>query len=106
MSTEPMLNLRGQLPGNGPSSTDFSGSGEAFSSVLWYSSLILILPILTFFCTKILLLEVFMGMPSGVFTNVVSAGVSVIVLHVGLGLFIYKAYFEGAPAKTRLGKQE
>ena len=102
--TEPMLNLRGQMPGK--DATDLSGSGEVFSSVLWYSSLILILPIFTFFVTKIVVLEMLMGMATGVFTNVVSAAVAVLVLHVGLGLFIYKAYFEGSPAKSRLGKQE
>lgn len=104
--TEPMLNLRGQMPMGGSKDADLSGSGEVFSSVLWYSSLILILPILTFFLTKIVLLEMLMGMASGVSTNVMSAGAAVLVLHVGLGIFIYKAYFAGSPAKSRIGKQE
>ena len=40
------------------------------------------------------------------YTNVVSAAVAVLVLHVGLAIFIYKAYFETETPKARLGKQE
>jgi hypothetical protein len=56
--------------------------------------LILVLPIGSFFATKSLLFEWFLGQTATIGTNIVSAVVAVIVLHLALGLFIYKAYFD------------
>lgn len=100
-----ILNLRGQLPSATISQSDFGGGGQALASILRYCSLILVLPILSFFVTKIVVLESVLGFDAGnVATNVVSAIVAVVVLHVGLGIFIYKAYFE-TEIKTKIGKQ-
>merc|ERR1712013_200141 len=44
--------------------------------------------------TKSLLFEWFLGQTATIGTNIVSAVVAVIVLHLALGLFIYKAYFD------------
>ena len=84
-------------------------------TVLFYSVLILVLPIGSFFATKSLLFEWFLGQvcldliisllayawfffakralslqTATIGTNIVSAVVAVIVLHLALGLFIYK----------------
>ncbi|XKL65316.1 hypothetical protein PGB90_008736 [Kerria lacca] len=63
----------------------------AFKSTLLYSASILILPILSFFLSKII---VFDGIFSHnlVTSNICSAACSVLVLHIALGIFIYKAY--------------
>ena len=97
--------VSGQPPIN--PNQDPSRDPAVFSSVLYYCCLILVLPILAFFVTKMVILEKVLSYASdSVMSNVISAGVSVIILHVALGLFIYKAYFDSAPAKSRLGKQE
>lgn len=86
---------------------DPSKDSAVFSSVLYYCLLILCLPILSFFLTKLILLElIFQFDPASVSTNIISAVVAVIVLHLALGLFIWKAYFDTDPAKKRIGKQE
>ncbi len=86
-----------------------TSSLETFSTVLGYCVLILVMPILSFFVSKSFVLERVLGMSdpdSAIWVNVVSAIVAVLVLHGALGIFIYKAYFEGAPAKAKIGKQE
>lgn len=120
--TDSILNLRGQTPGSPPSDYDLSerigaasGSADAvndgretFNTVLKYSSLILLGPIATFFIVKFLGPQRALGFSGdAVTTNVLSALAAVVVLHVGLGLFIYKAYFETpTPPKVKIGKQE
>lgn len=114
-----MLNLRGQTPASSPSSdfdlserigaSDAASDGrETFNTVLKYSSLILLGPIVAFFLVKFAGPQRALGFSGdAVTTNVVSALAAVVVLHVGLGLFIYKAYFETPPPpKVKIGKQE
>ena len=76
--------LRSQLLGNTQS------DGAVFKTVLFYSVLILLLPIGCFFTTKSIIFETILGQESTIGTNIVSAVVAVIVLHLALGLFIYK----------------
>lgn len=66
-------------------------STSAFMTVLGYSIFIILAPISTFFIAKIL---VFQGMfhTDSVTTNVWSAVAAVVVLHIALGMYIYKAY--------------
>ena len=101
--------------------TNTQTDGAVFKTVLFYSVLILLLPIGSFFVTKSLIFEGLLAqvskcenilniMPficilrmyhvkmhksiifqeSTIGTNIVSAVVAVIVLHLALGLFIYK----------------
>ena len=85
----PIADLRSQLiPGQ-------QSDGAVFKTVLFYSVLILLLPIASFFVTKIVLFEWFLGQQATIGSNIVSAVVAVIILHLALGLFIYKAYFGG-----------
>jgi len=72
---------------------------SVFRNVLFYCSLILLLPLLAFFGTKSLVFEIMLGQQSTIGTNIVAAVVAVITLHLALGLFIYKAYFD--EEKTR-----
>ena len=117
--TDSILNLRGQTPASPTSDYDLSerigaasGSAddgrETFNTVLKYSSIILLGPIATFFLVKFVGPQRALGFSGdAVTTNVVSALAAVVVLHVGLGLFIYKAYFETpTPPKVKIGKQE
>ena len=120
--TDPMLNLSGQRPppeaasssllsdlGGGVDGSASLPAGEVFGSVLYYSSLILFLPLVAFFATRNLLLGLLVAgvEQDSVTSNVASAAVAVVVLHLALGLFIYKAYFQQAEApKARIGKQE
>jgi len=74
--------------------------GNIFSKVLFYCSLILLLPLVAFFGTKTLVFEWFLGQQATIGTNIVAAVVAVITLHLALGLFIYKAYFDEEGKKT------
>ncbi|KAF7994672.1 hypothetical protein HCN44_004144 [Aphidius gifuensis] len=73
---------------------------QVFKTVLKHSLLIIIMPILSFFCSKTFLLDGLFGM-SPTSSNVYAAVIAIIVLHAALGAFIYKAYFTGkkVPAK-------
>jgi len=82
--------LRSRLSGQEGAQSDWN----VLKTVLSYSVLILLLPIGSFFATKSLLFEWFLGQTATIGTNIVSAVVAVIVLHLALGLFIYKAYFD------------
>lgn len=109
MDREPLLDLHGNLP-PAAGSADNDGSAisfSQFSSILKYMAFILLAPIAAFFVTKNGLSVVY-GADAGesIRSNVISAAAAVIVLHVGLGVFIYKAYFDTGPAKRRIGKQE
>ena len=104
----PTGDLRSQLLGNTQS------DGAVFKTVLFYSVLILLLPIGSFFTTKSIIFEIILGQvsftiitnilywfkyldksqESTIGSNIVSAVVAVIVLHLALGLFIYKVRTE------------
>ncbi|XP_018785280.1 PREDICTED: vacuolar ATPase assembly integral membrane protein VMA21 homolog [Bactrocera latifrons] len=68
---------------------------SAFKVVFFYCSLIVFLPVATFFLLKSTVLERFFAM-SEVTTNIYSAVGAVVALHLALGLYIYKAYFGGS----------
>ena len=113
--TDSILNLRGQTPASPPSDYDLSEKIEAadegretFNTVLKYCSLILLGPIFTFFAVKFFGPQRLLGFSGDdVTTNVMSALAAVAMLHIALGLFIYKAYFETpTPRKVKIGKQE
>ncbi|XP_023015994.1 vacuolar ATPase assembly integral membrane protein VMA21 homolog [Leptinotarsa decemlineata] len=65
---------------------------SSFKTVLAYCVFILASPITTFFFSKLVLFEGIIG-ASPIATNVWSAIFAVIMLHIALGLYIYKAYF-------------
>ncbi|XP_055857087.1 vacuolar ATPase assembly integral membrane protein VMA21 homolog [Episyrphus balteatus] len=67
---------------------DFS----SFKTVMLYCSFIVIFPIFTFFFMKSLVLDNLFVMEE-VKSNIYSAVGAVVALHVGLGLYIYRAYF-------------
>jgi len=75
-----------------------SGTKEAtelqtFKTVFYHSIVILALPVISFFTSKIFLFDGILGLNT-VPSNVYSAGVAIIVLHIALGVFIYRAYFD------------
>lgn len=107
-----MLDLKGQTSSSWPANADPDPavSFANFLSVFKYCGLIILAPIFTFFACKSAL-NAFEPAPQGlegegIATNVMSAIAAIVVLHLALGVFIYKAYFEGTPAKKRIGKQE
>ncbi|RZC42458.1 VMA21 domain containing protein [Asbolus verrucosus] len=69
-----------------------------FKTVFIYCAIILFAPITTFFALKYFFFEGLLGTGS-LSSNVWSAVMAVVVLHIALGLFIYKAYFEGGKTK-------
>lgn len=71
---------------------------DIFRSVLYYSVAILALPISTFFTTKVIIFDRLFGSDE-VTGNVYSAICAVIMLHIALGLFIYKAYSSDEPPR-------
>merc|ERR1719295_989562 len=97
---QPMGDLRTQLMGGNQS------DGAVFKTVLFYSVLILLLPIGSFFVTKSIIFETLLGQQSTIGTNIVAAVVAVIVLHLALGLFIYKAYFDGGKKASSLIEED
>ncbi|XP_030571668.1 vacuolar ATPase assembly integral membrane protein VMA21 homolog [Drosophila novamexicana] len=76
---------------------------SAFKVVLFYCSLIVFLPIVTFFALKGFLLERFFTM-SDMKVNIGSAVGAVAALHIALGVYIYRAYFGGS--KTSQFKED
>lgn len=71
-----------------------------FQTVIKYCLFIIIVPVLSFFIVKILIFDSILRLEP-VTSSVYSAVVAVVVLHVTLGLYIYRAYSETekAPAK-------
>ncbi|KAK6644481.1 hypothetical protein RUM43_000748 [Polyplax serrata] len=63
---------------------------ETFRSILYYCVAILALPISTFFLTKFIVFDNLFG-ADNVYGNVCAAVCAVAILHVALGMFIYKA---------------
>lgn len=66
---------------------------QVFRTVIKYCLIIIIVPVLSFFCSKIVLFDALLRL-APITSSVYSAVVAVIVLHVTLGLYIYKAYNE------------
>ncbi|XP_072162585.1 vacuolar ATPase assembly integral membrane protein VMA21 homolog [Bemisia tabaci] len=70
-----------------------------FRTIFYYCFVIIVFPVLSFFSAKFI---VFSGSDS-ISSNVYSAALAVIVLHVTLGAFIYKAYSDTG---TKPSKQD
>lgn len=66
---------------------------QAFKTAFYYSVVILVIPIIVFFTSKTFLFDGILGL-NNVTSNVYSAGVAIIVLHIAVGVFIYRAYFD------------
>ncbi|XP_055529985.1 vacuolar ATPase assembly integral membrane protein VMA21 homolog [Wyeomyia smithii] len=77
-----------------------------FRVVFFYCILIIILPVATFFGSKYFLFDGFLQL-TPVTSNIYSAIAAVIALHIALGLYIYRAYFDSssAPSGTSGGYQ-
>lgn len=66
---------------------------QVFKTVLFYCLVMIALPVLSFFMSKAFIFDGLLGQNS-VPSNVYSAGVAILVLHVALAAFIYRAYFD------------
>ncbi|XP_012351154.1 LOW QUALITY PROTEIN: vacuolar ATPase assembly integral membrane protein VMA21 homolog [Apis florea] len=66
---------------------------QVFKTVLFHCVVIIALPVLSFFTSKIFIFDGLLGL-NHVPSNVYSAAVAILVLHVALGSFIYRAYFD------------
>ncbi|XP_043261823.1 vacuolar ATPase assembly integral membrane protein VMA21 homolog [Colletes gigas] len=66
---------------------------QVFKIVLFYCIVIIALPVLLFFASKIFIFDGLLGL-NHVPSNVYSAGVAIVALHLALGAFIYRAYFD------------
>uniref|UniRef100_A0A0K8TPH2 Vacuolar ATPase assembly integral membrane protein VMA21 homolog n=1 Tax=Tabanus bromius TaxID=304241 RepID=A0A0K8TPH2_TABBR len=75
---------------------------DSFKIVLFYCLLIIFMPIVTFFATKSFIFDGYLELNT-ISSNIFSAISAVISLHIALGLYIYRAYFE---AKTSDKKAE
>lgn len=64
---------------------------QLFKTVFFYCIVIIAAPVITFFWTKLFFFETLLNTDS-IASNVYSAILAVIVLHIALGLFIYRAY--------------
>ena len=108
---EPFGTLRTQMMDrrqteDSPSDWSTNSFGD-FKSVLSYCLLILGGPVLAFFFTRNGVLGGVLGWnTSEIQTEVTSAIVAIIFLHIALGLFIVKAYFSGEDTKSRIGKSD
>ncbi|CAG9856176.1 unnamed protein product [Phyllotreta striolata] len=71
-----------------------------FKTILVYSVFILVSPIVTFFVTKLILFEGIFNV-SLLTSNICSAIFSVVVLHVAVGMYIYRAYSEAEKVKEQ-----
>ncbi|XP_004522032.1 vacuolar ATPase assembly integral membrane protein VMA21 homolog [Ceratitis capitata] len=90
-----MANKKGNNGGRTQQQINDSKDYSTFKVVFFYCSLIVFLPVATFFLLKSTVLERFFTM-SEVTTNIYSAVGAVVALHLALGLYIYRAYFGGA----------
>lgn len=66
---------------------------QVFKTVLFHCIIIIALPVLSFFTSKIFIFDGLLGL-NHVPSNVYAAGVAVLVLHMALAAFIYRAYFD------------
>jgi len=76
--------------------------GPSVKTAFSYSILILVLPLFFFFTTRTLVFECMLGQRATVGTNIVSAVAAVIVLHLALGLFIYKEHFSSDEKQVKV----
>jgi len=78
-----------------------------FTTVLFHCLLIIISPILVFFISKLYIFDALFALES-LYSNLYSAFAAVIVLHIALGNFIYRAYFntEAIPGFDKLDKED
>ncbi|XP_028041046.1 vacuolar ATPase assembly integral membrane protein VMA21 homolog [Bombyx mandarina] len=66
---------------------------QVFRTVIKYCMVIIIVPVLSFFVAKSILFDGVLRLDP-INSSVYSAVVAVVVLHVALGLYIFKAYSE------------
>lgn len=78
---------------------------SAFFTVLSYCLLIIFLPIVGFFTTKHVLFDGLLQLESTQ-SNIYSAVVAVVALHLALFLYIYKAYFDTTTKEKKSAKQK
>lgn len=74
--------------------TQESAEFQVFKTVLTYALAIIIIPLMSFFMSRMIVFDVLFGM-SSISSNVSAAIVAVLALHGALGAFIYRAYFDG-----------
>ncbi|XP_076320299.1 vacuolar ATPase assembly integral membrane protein VMA21-like [Tachypleus tridentatus] len=73
-------------------------------ALLFYSILMITLPVAAFFCTQALIFQLF-GIPPGE-GYLYATAVSVIVIHVILGLFVYEAFTEDDRTSVVIQKED
>ncbi|XP_058462804.1 vacuolar ATPase assembly integral membrane protein VMA21 homolog isoform X2 [Malaya genurostris] len=73
-----------------------------FRVVFFYCTLIIVLPVVTFFGSKYFLFDGFLQL-APVSSNIYSAVSAVIALHIALGLYIYRAYFDSESSSSTPG---
>lgn len=73
-----------------------------FRVVFFYCILIIVLPVATFFGAKYIVFDTFLQL-APVTSNIYSAVAAVIALHIALGLYIYRAYFDSGPSESNVG---
>ncbi|XP_073965993.1 vacuolar ATPase assembly integral membrane protein VMA21 homolog [Choristoneura fumiferana] len=78
---------------------------QVFRTVIKYCLIIIIVPIISFFTSKIVLFDGLLRLDVTT-SSVYSAVVAVLVLHVTLGLYIYKAYGEAEVAPSKPLKKD
>ncbi|KAM3968143.1 vacuolar ATPase assembly integral membrane protein VMA21 homolog [Aphomia sociella] len=66
---------------------------QVFRTVIKYCLVIIIVPVLSFFSVKVVLFDGILRLEP-ITSSVYSAVIAVVVLHVTLGLYIYRAYNE------------
>ena len=103
-----LLNLKGQIP---PMSADYDVPSvtacQVTKTVLSYCFLIIVLPVLTFFTSKSVIFGHFVTNSDNLFQTVMSALLAIVVLHIGLAVFIYKAsYADNNQEKEKVQKLE
>ncbi|XP_041973170.1 vacuolar ATPase assembly integral membrane protein VMA21 homolog [Aricia agestis] len=76
---------------------------QVFRTVIKYCLFIIIVPVISFFAAKIVLFDCLLRLEA-ITSSVYSAVVAVIVLHITLGLYIYKAYGEADKAPKPVKK--
>ncbi|XP_011497930.1 PREDICTED: vacuolar ATPase assembly integral membrane protein VMA21 homolog [Ceratosolen solmsi marchali] len=73
---------------------------QVFKTVLLHCIIIITFPVISFFTSKIFIFDKLLGLET-VTSNVYSAGVAIAILHIALGAFIYRAYFD-TPSKLQM----
>ncbi|XP_012261439.1 vacuolar ATPase assembly integral membrane protein VMA21 homolog [Athalia rosae] len=78
------------------SSTNEIPEFQVFKTVFFHCIIIIVMPVISFFISKVFLFDGLFNMDT-VPSNVYAAVVSIVVLHIALGSFIYRAYFDSQP---------